>query len=90
MLFHSIEDFLNHLRIEKSASTLTLISYRTDLNQFFKFISQSYQIPLEEIKSPLLNHKTVREYLASMQENGFSRSTMGRKLADLRSFVKYL
>lgn len=90
MLFHHIDGFLDHLRIEKSASTLTLVSYKTDLVQFFSFLARRFSIPCEEITADLLNHKSVREYLAQMQENGMSRSTMARKLAALRSFVRYL
>jgi len=90
MLFQHIEDFLTHLRVEKSASNLTLISYKTDLSQFFGFLSREYKIPMEQITADLFNHRTVREYLASMQDDGFSRSTMARKLAALRSFVRYL
>lgn len=90
MLFIHIEDFLNHLRIEKNASNLTIISYRTDLHQFFDFLAQIYQMPAEKISTEILNHKAVREYLASMQDEGLSRATMARKLASLRSFVKFL
>ncbi|HEX3011041.1 MAG TPA: tyrosine recombinase XerC [Syntrophomonadaceae bacterium] len=90
MLFSCIEGFLSHLRVEKSASSLTIISYRTDLCQFFDFLSNWYGLPREEISSEVLNHKSVREYLAAMQDEGLSRSTMARKLAALRSFVKYL
>lgn len=90
MLFQHIEDFLTHLRVEKSASNLTLVSYRTDLLQFFDFLSQEHKMPPEQVSTNLLNHKNVREYLASMQDSGMSRSTMARKLAALRSFVKYL
>ncbi len=88
MLFQHVEDFLTHLRVEKSASNLTLISYKTDLSQFFNFLSREYEVPTEKISADLLNHRTVREYLANMQDNGFSRSTMARKLAALRSYVK--
>lgn len=90
MLFSHIEGFLNHLRIEKSASALTIVSYRTDLHQFFDFLAGLSDIPREEIPDKALNHKSVREYLAAMQDDGLSRSTMARKLAALRSFVKYL
>lgn len=90
MLYQHIDGFLNHLRVEKSASKLTLVSYKTDLIQFFDFLSEEYAVPPEQISAQLLNHKTVREYLAHMQDNGLSRSTMARKLAALRSFVKYL
>ena len=90
MLYKYIEDYLTHLRVEKSASNLTLLSYRTDLGQFFDFLSRENKQPLEELSKELLNHKTVRSYLADMQTRGLSRSTMARKLASLRSFVKYL
>lgn len=90
MLFLHIEGFLNHLKVEKSASSLTIISYRKDLQQYFDFLSQCNDLPKEEIPDEALNHKSVREYLASMQDDGLSKSTMARKLAALRSFVKYL
>jgi len=90
MLFQHIEDYLNYLRVEKSASKLTLLGYKSDLTQFSTFISQKYNVPKEEITNELLNHKSVREYLAQMQEKNLSRSTMARKLAALRSYVRYL
>lgn len=90
MLFQQIDGFLNHLRVEKSATNLTLLGYKTDLAQFFTFLSSRYAIPKEKIGSDLLNHRSVREYLTYMQEKGLSRSTMARKLAALRSFVKFL
>lgn len=90
MLFSHVEGFLNHLRIEKSASPLTIISYRTDLTQFLDFLAGCNELAREEIPDQALNHKSVREYLASLQDDGLSRSTMARKLASLRSFVKYL
>lgn len=90
MLYIHIESFLNHLRIEKNVSNLTVISYRTDLNQFFDFLADRYQVPVDKISIDILNHKAVREYLANMQDEGLSRATMARKLASLRSFIKFL
>ena len=90
MLFQYIDGFLNHLRVEKSASQMTLVSYRTDLSQFFTFLSNQYDVPREKISQELLNHRSVREYLGYMQDSGLSRSTMARKLAALRSFVRFL
>jgi len=90
MLFQQIDGFLNHMRVEKSASSLTLVSYRTDLNQFFDYIATQYKIPRKEITAEFFNHRLVREYLAYLQQRGLSRATMARKLASLRSYVKYL
>lgn len=90
MLFRHVEGFLDYLRVEKNASALTLVSYRTDLAQLFSFLADNYSVPRDDISTELLNHKSVREYLMQMQEQGMSRSTMARKLAALRSFVRYL
>jgi integrase/recombinase XerC len=90
MLVKYEEEFLAHMRVEKSASNLTLLSYRTDLGQFFDFLSREYEKPFGELSTEMINHKTVRKYLADMQASGMSRATMARKLASLRSFVKYM
>jgi len=79
-----------HLRVEKSASPLTLISYRKDLDQFFDFLAQSRGLGREVLTTEVLNHRSVREYIANMQNQDLSTATMARKLAALRSFVKYL
>jgi integrase/recombinase XerC len=90
MLSRYIEEFLNHLRVEKSASQLTLVSYKTDLEQFFDFLAEYCQVDRNEISTACLNHRAVREYISKLQNNHFSRSTIARKLASLRSYVKYL
>ena len=90
MLVEHLESFLIQLRVEKSASQLTLVSYRTDLNQFFDFMAAYYKVNRDEALISGLNHRAVREYIGSMQAHNFSRATMARKLAALRSFVKYL
>lgn len=90
MLNLHLQGFLNYLRVEKSAASLTLLSYETDLCQFFAFLAGKKQLTLDELDVECINHFTAREYLVHMQEKGWSRATMARKLAALRSFVRYL
>jgi integrase/recombinase XerC len=90
MLLQHVDGFLDHLRVEKSASQLTLISYRTDLVQFFSFLANYCQVKPNEIPNNCLNHRNVREYINHMQSQDLSRATMARKLAALRSYVRYL
>lgn len=90
MLREYLEGFIDHLRVERSASRLTLVSYRTDLEQFFSFVAVKNQMPVSEVTVEAITHRSVRDYLANMQHNGLRRSTMARKLAALRSFVRYL
>lgn len=90
MLYQYVDSFLNHMRVEKGASAMTIISYRTDLTQFFDFLAEQNQVSAQEITAELVNHRTVREYLSYLQDIGLSRSTTARKLAALRSYIKYL
>lgn len=90
MLYLHLQGFLDYLRVEKSAASLTLLSYETDLSQFFAFLAGKNQLPMEDIGVECINHFTAREYLVHMQQKGWSRATMARKLAALRSFVRYL
>jgi integrase/recombinase XerC len=90
MLVEHVAGFLTHLRVEKSASPLTLISYKTDLDQYFDFLGNSDGLESAEIPFSLLNNRTVREYISHMQRHDLGRATIARKLAALRSFVKYL
>jgi len=88
--FQYINDFINHMRVEKNASAMTITSYKTDLLQFYDFIAEKNGVSCQEVSREMINHRAVREYLAYLQNMGFSRATTARKLAALRSFVKYL
>lgn len=90
MLFQHIENYINHMRVEKGASKLTLLGYKTDLMQYINFIAQKKNLPAEKVSLEMLNHRLLREYLAQMQEKNLKRATMARKLAALRSYVRYL
>lgn len=90
MISQYIEDFLNHLRVVKNASRLTLISYRTDLDQYFQFLAQRHGTDAQNLMLSMIDHRSVRDYLAWLQQQGLRRSTLARKLAALRSLVRYL
>jgi len=90
LLYQYIDNFLNHMRVEKSASAMTIISYRTDLSQFFGFLAEQNNVTPQTVGTELINHRTVREYLNHLQNMVLSRSTTVRKLAALRSYIQYL
>ncbi|MBG38183.1 MAG: integrase, partial [Flavobacteriales bacterium] len=39
-----IDDFIDYVKSEKRYSDHTVLSYITDLNQFFRFLHKEYQI----------------------------------------------
>lgn len=73
---------MSYLSVERNASENTLRAYRTDLQQFVKIVR-----PFSWKDVDLF---TVRGYLGELKKRGDSKATMGRKLAALRSFFRYL
>src|SRR3989338_767006 len=82
MLDRHIHKFINYLEIEKNASKHTVTNYKIDLKEFSGSIKDK---PIEQI-----THLDVRLFLARMKEKNFSKRSIARKMACIRSFFKFL
>jgi len=80
-----IQSFLNYLRTEKDASPHTVINYSIDLNEFAVCMGGPKAKNIMDIE-----YLDIRAFLASFKDKKYSKSTIARKLAALRSFFKYL
>jgi integrase/recombinase XerC len=98
-----VTQFLDYLKLEKHFSEYTVKSYGADLIQFGQFLSgeigQSHATasPLVQDRTLSLDEKQVklettviREFLAYLYGQNYTKSTTARKLATLRSFYKFL
>lgn len=80
-----IRNFLVYLETERNYSEHTIRSYETDLIRFVQFLRR------EGIRSFDKVHKeSLRTFLGFLLDQGFSRRSIARKIAALRSFFKYL
>ena len=86
MLKQTINNFLKYLRSVKNSSPHTVINYGKDLEQFREYLSPpGLQAPgVTEI-----THHMIREFVGHLHEQGLQKSSIARKLAALRSFLKY-
>ncbi|KIE05586.1 Tyrosine recombinase XerD [Candidatus Jidaibacter acanthamoeba] len=82
--FTYIENFLEMLSAERNASKNTLLSYKTDLIYFIKF--------LETTGCSLLNSdpKILNRYIISLSEKYLASKTVRRKISALRQFFQFL
>lgn len=91
-LLDFIEKFENYLRVEKNASLHTITNYLIDLKQFSGFLRETDQAAginaAEDLQN--LDRMTVRSFLGYLFAKSYSGATMGRKLATLSSFFKFL
>jgi len=83
MIDRYIDKFLNYLKIEKNMSPHTVINYSVDLRDFAKFLGDDADIEKVE-------YLTLRKFLADLKVKNYSKRTVARKLACLRSFFKFL
>ena len=78
-------DFIAKLEHEKGFSEHTLRAYHKDLLQFDNFLKVEKSSSLETI-----NHLLLRRFLAVLRSKNYSKTTIARKLASIRSFFKFL
>lgn len=80
-----IDAFLDFLQHEKRSSIHTVTSYKTDLDQFCKYLLFQYDCVPEKATSVML-----RSWVVSLMEEGLNPVSINRKIASLRSFYGFL
>lgn len=82
----AIERFIEYLRVERNASPLTLKSYEEDLIALVLYLEEVEERPVKIVEVTTLD---LRRFIAQLQEEGYAKSTISRKLACLRSFFRF-
>jgi integrase/recombinase XerC len=81
--------FLRYLLVERQASAHTVRSYRSDLQQFQAFLREAGGGEgLEAVSA--LDARLVRAWLARLHRRGLDPVTVARKLAALRTWLRFL
>jgi integrase/recombinase XerC len=86
-----LQNYAYHLRNERNLSPHTLRNYLSDLAQFQNFLVER-ELALDRngcVDVQRIDIHVVRAYLASLAQNR-KKSSIGRKLAALKGFFKYL
>jgi len=86
-----IQEFIDHLTIERGLAGNTLESYARDLRQFCKYLNRSNNRQRKgSFVLKTVDRSTVVSYVIDMRENGMASSTIARRLAALRSFYNFM
>jgi integrase/recombinase XerC len=82
----AVDRFLTYLRVERNASPLTIKSYREDLAALAEYFHDATgSLP----EPAAISTVGLRDYVTAMHEAGYSKSTVARRLASLRSFFRF-
>ena len=79
-----VKPFLDFLKDDKKLSDNTLQSYRRDIEQYEKYVSDN------KINYLKVTEETILEYMEYLREENKKESTISRSLASIRSFYQYL
>ena len=77
-----LEEFQAYLDVERNLSKHTLRAYTTDIEHFLYW--------LKELNVAEVNTNTIRLYLSQIQVFEYSKTTITRKIAALRTFYRFL
>lgn len=82
--------FFRYLTVEKHASAHTLRGYRSDLEGFRRFLAEVSGRDALAQTIACVDARLIRAYLARLHAHRLDPATVGRKLAALRSWFRFL
>lgn len=83
------DGFLRYLTDVRQLAAATAEAYSADVNQFVDFLAGEWgEERAYDWES--VDYRVIRRFLAHLSRQRYSKSTMARKLASLRSFFRYL
>ncbi|MBL4888764.1 MAG: tyrosine recombinase XerC [Candidatus Lindowbacteria bacterium] len=82
-LQNHVSDFVKNLRQTRSLSPNTVDAYRRDLSDLLDYLGSDFVIND-------INKIEIRKYLAHLKEKGLKSSSIGRRLAALRTFFRFM
>ncbi|MBN2280918.1 MAG: tyrosine recombinase XerC [Candidatus Marinimicrobia bacterium] len=84
----AVKKFIRYLENERNYSALTAENYQRDLNQFFNFVREFYN--LDQVKIHHITKQSIRHFAGKLNEEGLKNTSISRKIAALKSFFKFL
>jgi integrase/recombinase XerC len=85
-----LREFLEYLGKNRSASPHTVLAYESDLLQFIDHTAAALGVKGRDLPPEALDRSAIRAFLGALHGLGQSRASAARKLAAIRTFMRYL
>jgi integrase/recombinase XerC len=89
-MIEHLRAFLRFLSLNRNASPHTVRAYESDLAQFIGFAAAQADLKKRDLQPAQLDRAALRGFLADLHKQGLSRASAARKLAAVRTFLRYL
>ena len=81
-----IKSFVDYLELEKNYSKHTLLAYTRDLEAFFEFLRDEFDVRcFNEVE-----YTYVRSWIVALSDSGLTHRSINRKIASLKAFFKFM
>jgi len=85
-----LKDFLKFLALNRNVSPHTVRAYESDLTQFLDHVAARLGVKRRDVRPSAFDRSAIRGFLGAVHADGQSRATSARKLAAVRTFLRYL
>jgi integrase/recombinase XerC len=85
-----LREFLEFLALNRNASAHTVRAYESDLTQFLGHAAAREGVAVSDLRASSLDRAAIRAFLGELHRAGVSRATAARKLAAVRTLLRYL
>jgi len=89
-MIEHLKAFLRFLALNRNLSPHTVRAYDSDLTQFIGHAAAEADLKKRDLAPDALDRDAIRAFLAHLHDDGQSRATAARKLAAIRTFLRYL
>ncbi len=87
--YPTLQRFTKYLEVERNASKKTIEAYKRDITQFLIFCVKEWQTTPEKLDFHRIDRLIIRLWLGSLMQQKLAKSTLARKTASVRSFLKF-
>jgi integrase/recombinase XerC len=85
-----LKAFLQFLALNRNLSAHTVRAYESDLTQFIGHLAADADLKKRDLQPSHCTREALRGFLGQMHKQGLSRASAARKLAAIRTFIRYL
>ena len=89
-MIEHLRAFLKFLALNRNASAHTVRAYESDLSQFIGYLAADADIKKRDLQPSHCTRDALRGFLGQLHKQGLSRASAARKLAAVRTFLRYL
>lgn len=89
-MIEHLKAFLRFLALNRNVSAHTVRAYDSDLTQFIGHVAAEADLKKRDLLPEALTRESIRSFLGYLYAEGQSRATAARKLAAIRTFLRYL